>query len=380
MFTFNNRVPHGFGLMVWQLDKAGGVQGVIDKCHALGIDGIFLKASDGEQTWTQAGKPTIDALHAAGIGVVCWGYVYGYPREAAAAGWALDQGADGWLIDDEVEMDGKGPIATAYGNELRSTHPNASIGFNPYPYPSSSVTQPWVEYNRFVDYCMPQLYQRQDGLGTPAQALATMESDFAYWHGIWKANGVPCPPLLLDWQGASWGGQVTPPSDITEAALLSAQHAYPLITYWEWAGFDAGQWDAMARAVPLYKGVQRQMIQLVHDAQGNVTGAYDASTGQSVGSGMAKAIEANGWLSADLTVGEQFGLPSGVTVAVVRGSAKAALTYSPADGVTSYGGDIAAVVQDLVNKVGPGKPPTPVLEINGTKTTLGSVTIQAVNP
>lgn len=344
-FTFSNRVPHGFGMFVWVLQNAGGVRAVIDKCHALGIDGIFLKAADGEQTWGQAAKPTIDAFHAAGISVIAWGYVYGFAGEPDAAAWALDQGADGWCIDDEVEMNGKAATVTAYGQRLRALHPGASIGYNPYPYPSSQISQPWVEYNRFVDYCMPQLYQRQDQLGEPFQALITMQNDFNKWWPIWKAEGVPTPPLLIDWQGASWGNQVTPPSDIVQAAQISAGH-YPLITFWEWAGLSISQWDALAHAVSIFKGASNVPIVIDRNAQGQITGAHDTATGYRVGSGFAERIEVSNWQAADIRVPEVY-LSEGESSAVLRGAAKVALTYSPASGVQTYSGDIAAVVQDL---------------------------------
>jgi hypothetical protein len=262
-----SRVPQGFFLFIWQLEKCGGVQAVIDRCHTIGIDGIFLKGADGDSTWSQCSKATIDAFHNAGIHVIGWQYVYGGPGNGApawssvqgeinAANWILDQGVDGYCFDDEVEMDGKPQVALAQLAGIRAKHPDASIGYNPYPYPSSDVNHPFFEYNSGCDYCLPQLYQRQDNLGTPAQALARMEADFAHWSPIWakRPGGRAAIPLLIDWQYASWGERPTPLADITDAAKLSREHGYPLITGWDWDALTPAEWDAVKQAAVLFKG------------------------------------------------------------------------------------------------------------------------------
>ena len=267
MFTFTNRVPHGFALMVWQLQNVGGLAGLIAKCHQYGIDGIFLKGADGDSCWTsQFNASVVAQLHAAGIGVIGWQYVYGGPGngapswssvagEIAAAKYILSTGADGYLFDDEVEYDGKPQVATQVCQAIRAAYPYASIGYNPYPYPSSDVNHPFFEFNGHCDYCMPQLYQGQDHLGTPAQALAKMEADFAHWSPIWAARpgGRAAIPLCIDWQGASWAGATIPDSDIADAARVSVG-TYPAISYWDMDSLTAGEWAGVAQASAIWHG------------------------------------------------------------------------------------------------------------------------------
>lgn len=286
-FTFKNRVPAGFGLMIWQLDKCGGVAGVIAKAKQHGLDGIMLKGADGDSQWTnQFTRAIVDAFHAADVSVIGWHYVYGGPGngapawssvagEIAAATYILSCGADGYLFDDEVELDGKAAVVIEYGKALRRAYPEASIGYNPYPYPSSDVSQPFFEFNQFCDYCMPQLYVGQDGFGTPAAAIAKMEADFAHWSPLWAARpgGRAAIPLCIDWQGASWPGAVQPDSFITDAARVSLGKV-PLITYWDMDSLTPGEWAAVGQASTIFHGGTGGT------AVGIPTGWSDSASGQ----------------------------------------------------------------------------------------------------
>ncbi len=296
MFTFTNRVPAGFSLMVWQLSNVGGVAGCIDKCKQYGLDGVFLKGADGDSQWTnQFTADIVRQFHAAGIGIIGWHYVYGGPGnnapawssvagEIAAAKYILSTGADGYLFDDEVEYDNKPAMAMQACQEIRAAYPDKSIGYNPYPYPSSDVNHPFFEFNSGCDYCMPQLYSRQDGLGTPTQALAIMEHDFAKWSPVWAARpgGRAAIPLCIDWQGASWPGAVSPDSDITEAARISVGR-YPCISYWDMDSLTSGEWAAVTQASQIWHGGgttgmwTRQADGSGSDGQGNRVGSgvYD---------------------------------------------------------------------------------------------------------
>lgn len=305
--TMHGRIPHGFWLFVWVLDHCGGVAGVISKCHQLGIDGIFLKGADGDSTWGQCSAANVAAFHAAGLGVIGWQYVYGGPGgsfpipawssvqgEIAAANWILDQGVDGYCFDDEVEMDAKPAVAIAQVQGILAKHPNASIGYNPYPYPSSDPSHPFFEYNSYgCDYCMPQLYQRQDNLGTPAQALARMEADFALWSPIWaaRAGGKPALPLLIDWQYASWGARPSPTSDILDAARISRAHNYPLITGWDWDALTASEWVAVAQAVKFFKGAPSMPV----DTTGLGSGFADYATANNLQGLHTPEVHETGW-------------------------------------------------------------------------------------
>lgn len=260
-------------MFIWQLGHCGGIDAVIAKCQQLRIDGLFLKGADGGSLWARDMTGTeqftahnVGLLHQAGIKVIGWQYVYGGPGNGAAAWstvqgeidasvWIMDQGADGYCFDDEVEMDGKPAIAIQECQGFRAKYPKGSLGYNPYPYPSADVSHPFFEFNSYCDYCMPQLYQRQNWNIPPSQALPKMVNDFAYWSPIWAARpgGRAAIPLLIDWQGASWP-VTTPPSDITEAATISRAGKFPLISFFDWDSLDAGQWAAVQQAVGIFHG------------------------------------------------------------------------------------------------------------------------------
>ena len=95
-------------------------------------------------------------------------------------------------------------------------------------------------------------------------------------------------------------------------------------------------------------GTTPMSIKLQYDAAGKISGAYDADNPAiTVGSGFAQAISDRDWLGGEITVPEVKGLPNGASVAVVRGTGRAVLTYSPVGGVAVLGGDIVLVVSDL---------------------------------
>lgn len=103
-------------------------------------------------------------------------------------------------------------------------------------------------------------------------------------------------------------------------------------------------------ALQTYLNETIMAIQLEYDGAGNISGAHDADNpAMRVGGGMAQVINDNHWLSAEITVPELWGLPSGSTLAVLRGTARVVLTYSPAHHVTVYNGDIVPAVNDLYN-------------------------------
>jgi hypothetical protein len=125
-----------------------------------------------------------------------------------------------------------------------------------------------------------------------------------------------------------------------------------------WGGFDQVHdrpwWEARivyGRAFALDKAsagsTQPVSITIEKDATGTITGAKDDQNGNVVGAGMAALIEKSGWQSATIAVPEVHDLPGKETIAVLRGGARVALTYSDAGGVRTYGDDVVLAFQDL---------------------------------
>src|SRR3954453_8361145 len=86
----------GNGMWIWYVSQSSG--GNVDKIAArarkAGIGTVFVKSSDGAGVWSQFSTRLVKALHARGLKVCGWGYVYGKSptNEARAARTAIKRG------------------------------------------------------------------------------------------------------------------------------------------------------------------------------------------------------------------------------------------------------------------------------------------------
>jgi hypothetical protein len=94
----------GQGMWIWYLSASdkGSVAAIAEQAHAAGVTTLFIKSSDGSTNyWSQFSAQLVAELHAVGLKVCAWQYVYGSDPagEAALGGVAVAKGADGVVID-----------------------------------------------------------------------------------------------------------------------------------------------------------------------------------------------------------------------------------------------------------------------------------------
>ncbi|MEA2451161.1 MAG: hypothetical protein QOG63_3093, partial [Thermoleophilaceae bacterium] len=81
------------GMWIWYVSHSSGgsVDAIARKAAKAGVTTVFVKSSDGAGVWSQFSSTLVAALHARGLKVCAWGYVYGSrPRaEARAARTAI---------------------------------------------------------------------------------------------------------------------------------------------------------------------------------------------------------------------------------------------------------------------------------------------------
>lgn len=137
----------GKGQWVWYVSQSGGSGEAIAEVAAnRGLDVVYVKSGDGRDYWEQFSPELVAALHARGIKVCAWHYVYGtYPTaEAEISAQAVTNGADCLIIDAETEYEGRYAQAHAYITELRE-----QVGA---AYPVGLSTFPWVDYHPAFPY------------------------------------------------------------------------------------------------------------------------------------------------------------------------------------------------------------------------------------
>ena len=112
----------GKGVYIWQPEKIGTPQEVVQALLDAGVDTVALKINDAGRVFAGL-QPYIDALRAAGIRVIGWGYIYLKWNALAEAKGTVEAinlyKPDAYLIDAEAEAKLQYIPATIYMNYLR---------------------------------------------------------------------------------------------------------------------------------------------------------------------------------------------------------------------------------------------------------------------
>jgi hypothetical protein len=128
------------GMWIWYLNASDGgdLAAIAAQARTAGIKTLYVKSSDGASNfWSQFTPELVAQVHALGLNICAWQYVYGnQPAGEAALGVrAVRDGADCLVIDAEVEYAGKYSAAQTYIEDLRaSVGPSYPIGLASFPY------------------------------------------------------------------------------------------------------------------------------------------------------------------------------------------------------------------------------------------------------
>ncbi len=181
-------------MWIWYVDRTeGGDPGrIAARAKRAGIGTLYIKSGDGGDYWSQFNKPLVESLHAAGLSVCAWAFVYGDSpvAEARVAATAVKRGADCFVIDAEGQYEGKYAAAERYMRALR-----ARIGAE---YPVALAAFPYVDYHPAFPYSVffapegaqynqPQMYWK--AIGTSVRGI--YEHTYLY-NRVW---GKPLYPL-----------------------------------------------------------------------------------------------------------------------------------------------------------------------------------------
>ena len=229
----------GRAMWIWELGSTdgGNLANIIAGARLYGVNTVFIKSSDGGSFWSNQFSPAIvHALHAGGLKVCAWQYVYGASpiREANVGARAVDDGADCMVIDAESQYEGRYIAAQTYMAQLRS-----QIGTR---YPVALAAFPYVDfhpsfpYSVFLgpggaQYNVPQMYWRD--IGTSVSAV------YAHTYSLNRIYRRPIFPL----------GQLysnPPPGQIVRFRELDLAYGAGGISWWDWQSASAKAWNAMS--------------------------------------------------------------------------------------------------------------------------------------
>lgn len=178
-------------MWIWLLGATdnGSVPAIIAQAKADGIGTLIIKNGDGRTAWSQFNPALVREIHAAGLKVCAWQYVYGnYPAAEAQIGYdAKKDGADCLVIDAEVQYQGRYVAAQAYIKDLRKL-----IGKS---YPVGLAGLPYIQYHTNFPYSIflgsggaqfnvPQMYWIDIGTTVPYVYATTYEYNEIYQRPI----------------------------------------------------------------------------------------------------------------------------------------------------------------------------------------------------
>jgi len=232
---FHKNFPWGKGLWIWEIQALLSQYGTIDaacqKCKDTNISYVIIKAGDGKNTWPQFSKDLIGKFKFYGINVYAWSYVYGDDpvREAQIASWALNLGADGFVIDAESEYQGKNTQAVTMMTELRKGNPDSFVAYAPFAFIHLHKSFPYQEFGKYCDAVMPQMYWGTMGMSVQDCINQTYQ-DFLQWQQIVPAESVkPIIPVGQAYDN-SQENYVLTPKDLTD--FINGVAGYHSVNFW----------------------------------------------------------------------------------------------------------------------------------------------------
>jgi hypothetical protein len=221
---------------VWYVSASGGsAKAIARKAERRGLDAVFVKSGDGASSWSQFTPGLVDALHARGLEVCGWQFVYGRDpaAEARVGAGAAEDGADCLIIDAESDYEGRYAAADTYVRKLRRlVGDDFAVGLASFPYVDY---HPAFPYSVFLgpggaQFNLPQVYWHAIG-DTPVESLThTYE-----WNRPYAA---PIYPV-----GQTYGDP--PRRDLKSFRRYSRGFGASGVSWWSWQETSRREWKAI---------------------------------------------------------------------------------------------------------------------------------------
>ena len=231
----------GDGMWIWYLSRSshGNVGKIAGKARSRGIETVLIKSGDGTHYWGQFTSSVVTQLHARGLNVCAWQFIYGRKpgKEARVGAAAAARGADCLVMDVESQYEGRYPQASTYMSMLRSmAGPDYPIGLASFPYVDY---HPALPYSVFLgpggaQYNAPQLYWKDIG--------TTVDTGFTHtwvWNRIYKRQ---IDPLGQVYNNPKAG-------QIRRFRALAMAHGFDGVSWWSWQSAGKRQWKAVGGQV-----------------------------------------------------------------------------------------------------------------------------------
>ena len=232
------RAFEGDAMWIWLLRRSSGgnVNRIAARARRHGLELVIMKGADGVTPYRQLSARLVRALHARGLRVCGYQFVFGRrPITEARVGARLARtGMDCLMVDAETAYEGRYVAAQTYLRHLRRRlGPDYPVGLTSFPYVHY---HPAFPYSVFLgpggaQFNVPQMYWR--AIGTSVNRIFPV----TYRHN--RVYGRPIFPL----------GQVyehPPPSQIRRFRALATARGATGVSWWSWQAAASRSFKAVA--------------------------------------------------------------------------------------------------------------------------------------
>jgi hypothetical protein len=236
-------------MWIWYVSRASGGDPtrIARKALRHGIETVYIKSSDGRSSWSQFTRGLVENLHARGLRVCAWQFVYGiHPgAEAKRGAEAVGKGADCLVIDAESNYEGRYAAADTYVDKLRH-----EIGDR---FPTALTSFPFVDYHPALPYSvflgpggvrynLPQLYWHTIGVTVGEGYEHTFRFNRVYRRGIYPLGQTYDDP---------------PIRQIRRFRRMAISYELGGLSWWSWQETNKREWRAVGRDVEAIPGAGR---------------------------------------------------------------------------------------------------------------------------
>jgi hypothetical protein len=236
------------GMWIWYISRSNGgnVAQIITRAHRARIGTVYVKAGDGSTGWSQFTSSLVSALHAGGLKVCAWQFVYGSApyKEASVGAAAVSKGADCLIIDAEGQYEGKYASADKYIRKLRSlVGPNFPVSLAGFPYVDY---HPAFPYSVFLgpggaQYNQPQMYWKTIGTSVGNIYAHTYLYNRVYQRPIYPIGQTYEAPGLRT---------------MKKFRRYAINYGATGVSWWSWQETTGREWGVLGRRVGRMRGVQ----------------------------------------------------------------------------------------------------------------------------
>lgn len=241
----------GFFTHILSRCEGGDPAAIVNVARAAGLSHVLVKIADGVKAYgvdasgNDFTAPVVQALHAAGIAVWGWHYVYGN-EPAIEAKIAVQRAkalnVDGYVIDAEAEykLAGKEAAARQFMSAVRGAL-NVPIALSSFRFPHYHPELPWSAFLERCDYHMPQVYWEQ-----AHNAGAQLRESKRQCDALPNAR-----PYIATGAAYSVGGWLPTPAEVSEFLSVAQTLGISAVNFFEW--YDCRRrlpavWEVVAEA------------------------------------------------------------------------------------------------------------------------------------